>query len=144
MTYADTGFLISLAINEVTTSQAVAAMTNVVESVSVIWLTELEFENAVLRAVFQKRISPQLATTLLSEFESDIARGSYARSVMDCRALATEASRLSQHFTPTIGTRTLDLLHVAAANMLQCHTFLSFDDRQRRAAAALGMKVLPA
>lgn len=79
MTYADTGFLISLSISEVTTSRAVAAMMVVTEPVSVIWLTELEFENAVLRAVFQKRISPQLAATLMGEFESDIARGVYAR-----------------------------------------------------------------
>ncbi|MDB6140636.1 MAG: twitching motility protein PilT [Verrucomicrobiaceae bacterium] len=144
MTYADTGFLISLSISEDTSAQAVATMASVAGAVSVIWLTELEFENAVLRAVFQKRITPQLASTLMAEFENDVARGVYSRSVMDCNALSTEASRLAQHFTPAIGTRTLDLLHVAAANMLQCQTFLSFDDRQRRTAAALGMKVLPA
>lgn len=143
MTYADTGFLVSLSINETTSPQAVSTMASVAEPVAMIWLTELEFENAVLRAVFQKRISYQLAAELMAEFESDVGRGVYSRAALDCHALSTEASRLAQHFTPVIGTRTLDLLHVAAASMLQCQTFLSFDDRQRRAATALGMKVLP-
>ena len=44
---------------------------------------------------------------------------------------------------PTVGTRSLDLLHVAAAVLLQADTFFSFDERQRQAAAGEGMTVKP-
>lgn len=71
MTYADTGFLVSLSINEITSPQAVVTMASLTEPVTVTWLTELEFENAVLRAVFQKRISSQLAGELMVEFEDE-------------------------------------------------------------------------
>jgi len=50
---------------------------------------------------------------------------------------------LSTRHTPTLGTRTLDLLHVAAALELGCTDFLSFDNRQRQAAQAEGLNVLP-
>ena len=44
---------------------------------------------------------------------------------------------------PTLGTRSLDLLHVAAALVLDTKVFFSFDDRQRKAAASEGLKVKP-
>jgi predicted nucleic acid-binding protein len=42
-----------------------------------------------------------------------------------------------------LGTRSLDLLHVAAALALEAKVFLSFDDRQRKAAASEGLQVKP-
>ena len=44
---------------------------------------------------------------------------------------------------PRIDRIKLKSAYVAAANMTQCQRFLSFDERQRKAAAALGMTVLP-
>jgi hypothetical protein len=43
----------------------------------------------------------------------------------------------------SLGTRSLDLMHVAAAMLLEATAFLSFDDRQRKAAAAEGLGVFP-
>jgi len=37
----------------------------------------------------------------------------------------------------------LDLMHVAAAILLEATAFLRFDDRQRKAAAAEGLGVFP-
>jgi hypothetical protein len=39
--------------------------------------------------------------------------------------------------------RSLDLLHVAAALILEARVFFSFDDRQRKAAAGEGLNVKP-
>jgi predicted nucleic acid-binding protein len=39
--------------------------------------------------------------------------------------------------------RTLDVLHVAAALLLEAKILASFDERQRRLAASVGLKVLP-
>ena len=43
----------------------------------------------------------------------------------------------------SLGTRSLDLMHVAAAMLLEATAFLSFDHRQRKAAAAEGLGVFP-
>jgi len=42
-----------------------------------------------------------------------------------------------------LGTRSLDLMHAAAALLLGSETFLSFDERQRKAAKSEGLKVKP-
>jgi predicted nucleic acid-binding protein len=42
-----------------------------------------------------------------------------------------------------LGTRSLDLLHVAAAIESGCETLVSFDERQRQAAAKEGIEVIP-
>jgi len=143
MTCADSGFLVSLYLKEVTSPVAIQSVEALSEVISVTWLTTLEFENALLRAVFTKRINAEEAAAAKSQFEANFRFGTYREEPVDCRSMSIEASRLAHRFTPTIGTRTLDLLHVAAASLLTCDIFLSFDDRQRRVAAALGMQVQP-
>lgn len=59
---------------------------------------------------------------------------------MDLHAKARE---LSNRYTSTLGTRSLDLLQLAAALPLKAKTFFDFDDRQRQAAASEGMEVRP-
>jgi hypothetical protein len=53
------------------------------------------------------------------------------------------AASLSDHHSAVVGTRSLDILHVAAAKLLHTDEFVSFDIRQRTLAAAAGLKVGP-
>jgi hypothetical protein len=48
-----------------------------------------------------------------------------------------------QQFTPTYLCRSLDVLHVAAACLLEVREFASFDIRQRKLAAGVGLQPLP-
>jgi predicted nucleic acid-binding protein len=41
-----------------------------------------------------------------------------------------------------LGTRTLDVLHVACALELKLRRFLSFDERQQQLAAAVGLRLV--
>ena len=52
-----------------------------------------------------------------------------------------EAERLSVLHSEKLGTRSLDILHVAAALVLGMPGFLSFDRRQSRLAKAVGLHV---
>lgn len=52
---------------------------------------------------------------------------------------ATELSRLH---TPVVGTRTLDVLHVASAVELGCRTLITYDERQAALARAVKLRVL--
>jgi len=53
------------------------------------------------------------------------------------------AIRLSRHYTAKLGTRTLDVLHVALALGLQPGVFFTFDRRQWKLAKAVGLRALP-
>ena len=44
--------------------------------------------------------------------------------------------------TPTLGTSSLDVLHVASAQVLGCRRFVSYDERQLALAKAAGLRVL--
>jgi len=48
---------------------------------------------------------------------------------------------LSRH-SMKLGTRTLDVMHVACACELQADMFVSFDERQRSLAKTAGLQVL--
>ena len=52
-----------------------------------------------------------------------------------------ESERLSGIFTKTLGTRSLDVLHVSHAVVLGVKEFLTFDIRQAALAKAAGLKV---
>ena len=58
-------------------------------------------------------------------------------------ALFAKATELADRHSTRLGTRSLDLMHVAAALLLETDTFFSFDERQRKEAKADGRKVRP-
>ncbi len=51
------------------------------------------------------------------------------------------AAALSRRHSASVGTRSMDILHVAAAKALRADEFISFDSRQRVLAMTLGLKV---
>lgn len=56
-------------------------------------------------------------------------------------SLFARAKQIAEQTTSTLGPRALDLLHVAAAIELGTESFYSFDDRQRRLAKTLRLKL---
>lgn len=50
---------------------------------------------------------------------------------------------LATNHSSTTGCRSLDILHVAAAQKLGASEILSFDTRQRALAAQMGLRVKP-
>jgi hypothetical protein len=52
------------------------------------------------------------------------------------------ACELSANYTVKLLTRSLDLLHVAAAHAAHCRVFVSADDRQLDVAKASGLTVV--
>ncbi|HSP43423.1 MAG TPA: PIN domain-containing protein, partial [Luteolibacter sp.] len=70
--------------------------------------------------------------------------GRFVRIDYDLAAVFIRAERLSAKCSARIGSRSLDLWHVAAALEAGCRTFVSYDSRQRKAAELSGLQVLPA
>jgi len=57
--------------------------------------------------------------------------------------LIPEAETLATNQTPTLGTRTLDVLHVADARVAGATDFCTFDGKQAKLAQAIGLQVRP-
>ena len=141
--YADTGFLVSLYLEESTSKAADAALGKNRQPLPLTPLGLLEFRNALNRAVHQQRITTAERDALWQDVETDIVGGFLVATSVASADLHAKARELSDRYTPTVGTRSLDLLHVAAALLLDTKRFFSFDERQRKAASGEGLEVKP-
>jgi len=73
----------------------------------------------------------------------DLQSGRLVKKIVKWPLAFRIAFELSERPSMLIGTRSLDVLHVAAAKSLRANVFVSFDDRQRKLAATVGLKVSP-
>jgi len=141
--FADTGFIASLYLEESTSQAADAALGTNREPLLLTPLAFLELRNAFNRSIQRQRITLAQRDALWQDVEADIASGFLVSAPVASAELHNKARQLSDRHTPALGTRSLDLLHVAAALVLEADVFFSFDERQRKAAASEGLKVKP-
>jgi predicted nucleic acid-binding protein len=103
-------------------------------------LGELEVVNAFGLRVFRKEVSAAQARESVSDFERDLRDG-----ILQLRELSDpifeRARLLSRQTTAKLGTRTADLLHVAAALELGVDYLYSFDQQQRKLAQTVRLKL---
>ena len=101
---------------------------------------ELEVVNAMGLRIFRKEVSPAQAQSSLIEFEKDLRDGVFQlRGLTD--SVLERAHQLSRQTTAKLGTRTADLLHLAAALELGVDCLYSFDLHQRKLAQTLRLKL---
>ena len=141
--YADTGLLISLYLPETTTKAASATFRSVKPPVPMTHLGFLELRVALHLAVFRGHIVETKRRAVWQLVEEDFRRGLFVLAPLAASSLHERAAQLAEKYSPTVGTRTLDLLHVAAALMLGARQMLTLDRGQRKAARGEGLKVLP-
>ncbi len=101
-----------------------------------------EIINAICRAAFLGQLTSAALAETLAEFSADFAVGHLHQAEILWRAALNRAAALSQQYTPKLGTRSLDVLHVACALELKLKHFLTFDFRQQRLAAAAALKLV--
>ena len=139
--YADTGFLCSLYAPDIHTRRAVSRMTHQPLPVPIIWLHQLEFRNALRLRVFRREITRTQRDASLHMMLADLAAGLLIHAEPPLPDLTIEAERLSVLHSETLGARSLDILHVAAALVLGLSEFLTFDLRQQALAREMGLGV---
>lgn len=103
-------------------------------------LLELELTSAIQQRLFRKKITHQLAIQCQQYLQDDLNQGVYQR-VSFQQEEYSQALQLIRHHTALIGCRTLDVLHVAFALLLQTREFVTSDSRQKLLAETVGMKV---
>jgi predicted nucleic acid-binding protein len=138
--YVDTSFLVSLYSLDVNSGLAVQTMHSAGSKVLITTLGELEAINAMGLRVFRKEITAAEAQASLDDFEHDLRDGIFQLKALP-EGVYGRARQLSRQTTSRLGTRTADLLHVAAALELGSERFYSFDRQQRKLAQALKLKL---
>ncbi|MFZ2640645.1 MAG: type II toxin-antitoxin system VapC family toxin [Verrucomicrobiia bacterium] len=138
--YADTGLLCSLYAPDAHSRRAVARMARQALPLPMTWLHQLEFRNALRLRVFRGEITPAQRDASLNAMLADLAAGVLAATSPPLTEVTTEAERLSTMHSETLGTRSLDILHVSSAVVLGVAEFLTFDQRQIALAKAAGLK----
>jgi hypothetical protein len=101
-----------------------------------------EVVNSIHLAVHRHEIDDRLARAAIADFDTDVHEGRLAVLDVLWRRTLDLAAELSMQHTAVLGTRTLDVLHVASAVILEATRFVSYDDRQRALAKAVGLRVL--
>lgn len=139
--YADTGLLCSLYAPDAHTRRAVARMRRQALPLPFTWLHQLEFRNALRLRVFRGEITSGQRDASLNAMLADLSGGVLAAAAPPLAEVMTEAERLSALHSEALGTRSLDILHVASAVVLGLEEFLTFDHRQASLAKAAGLTV---
>jgi len=138
-TYADTSFLVSLYIADANSVSAAQVM----RSQPIVFLTplaELELVNALELALFRRQFRAMEIRASQAALREDIAGGVYSLQPLPT-AVFELATRIARRRSSRMGTRTLDILHVASALLLSAERFLTFDERQRQLARAEGLAI---
>jgi len=103
----------------------------------------LEVRNAIRLKAFRGEVTAAQMARSISAFEQDIATGRWQRPAYTAAVIEQKADELSANYSATLGCRTLDLIHVAAALVLGTKEFITFDGRQGALAKKVGWVVRP-
>ena len=102
----------------------------------------VEVTNGICLAAHRRDITRDALTDTLASLDEDFASGHYRQADLLWRATLNRAADLSRTYSPQLGTRSLDVLHVASALELELRHFVTYDRRQRDLARSVGLKVL--
>jgi predicted nucleic acid-binding protein len=102
---------------------------------------ELELINAIHLKQFRTEITLDESRLIMSRFEEHEKSGIYYRPQLDWSAIFIHAIDLSKKHSASIGSRSLDILHVASALSIIADRFLTLDVRQTRLGTLAGLKI---
>lgn len=139
--YADTGFLCSLYAPDAHSERAIARMEQQGSPILFTWLHQIEFRNALRLRVYRGEITRAQREASLRHIQADLTDGFLQLADPSHANLVLETERLSATFSEKLGTRSLDIMHVAMAIVLGSRNFISFDQRQLKLARSVGLDI---
>ena len=129
MIYLDTSAFIKLYLHEEGSAEVHRLVTAQHDPLPSWHLLELELYNALRFKVFLSDMTAKDADRLISDYLDRKRKGQYHTPDLDPVSLHEMALRMTTR-TAVTGCRSLDILHVAAARMIQAEQFITADKRQ--------------
>lgn len=140
--YADPSALLKLYLNEPESRAMATWRAKLTGPLPVTHHGRVELINGIGLAAHRRLISEAAVAAALAALDDDFEAGRYRQTDLLWRSALKRAGELSRQHTPALGTRSLDVLHVASALELGLRRFVSFDERQQKLARAVGLKVV--
>jgi len=140
-TYIDSSALVPVYVPE-RFSDAARSAVRTAGQVPFTALHRLELPNAFALLVGRKLLARDEYLAVLAQLGDDLDHQRLVPVSLDFEQVFAEAAELSRLHTSRFLTRSLDVLHVAAAHAVECTTFASADDRQLKLAKASGLRPL--
>ncbi|MEX2662877.1 MAG: hypothetical protein WD227_13180 [Vicinamibacterales bacterium] len=123
-------------------SRAARSMVRNVGQVPFTAIHQLEVPNAFELLAGRTLITRDECRALQAQLRDDLEHQRLIPVSLDLERVCADAGELSRLYTAKFLARSLDLLHVAAAHVAVCRTFVSADDRQLAVAKATGLAVV--
>jgi predicted nucleic acid-binding protein len=141
--YLDTSALAKLYVLEPETARLSEFVKQQGSSLPYTSLHELELTQVLERRRGDADLSAKEAARIRSLIESDLSHGILTRREISWPDAFSTAIRLLERHARGFGMRSLDSLHLACALANKSQLFVTFDQRQSRAAHAERLKVWP-
>ncbi len=139
--YVDSSALVPIYVPE-RFSQAARSAVQAAGQVPFTALHRLEVPNAFGLLVGRKLLTRDEHRAVLAQLGEDLNHQRLVSVALDLDQLFSDAAELSHRHTAKFLTRSIGILHVAAAHAVRCTTFASADDRQLELARASGLERL--
>ncbi|MFA5264401.1 MAG: type II toxin-antitoxin system VapC family toxin [Opitutaceae bacterium] len=140
-TYVDPSALLKLYLHEPESHSMALWRAKAGGPLSVTHHGRVELINGIALAAHRRLIDERALKGALAALDDDFEQGRYVQADLLWRAALNRAADLSRQHSRTLGTRSLDVLHVASALELGFRTFISFDTRQQALVRAVGLKL---
>ena len=139
--YFDTSFITKWYLPEADSAQALRIRSRFAPPAALTHLHRLELVTAWQLKIFRREIPAKLVEGAWSDLEQDVVDGVCELPTYDLAQVFSRAESLSRQYSSKLGTRSLDVLHVATALVLGAPAFVTADARQAKLAKAAGMRV---
>ena len=141
--YFDSAIIVKLYVQEATSPDAIRLVGAYAAPYALTQWQTLEVKNAIRLKAFRAEVTAAEMSQSIAAFELDIATGRWQRPAYTAAAVEQKADELSASYSATLGCRTLDIIHVAAALVLGAKAFVTFDARQGALAKQAGLRGKP-
>jgi predicted nucleic acid-binding protein len=139
--FADTSFLVSLYVDEKPSPVARSYTEKAEEGLVFTPFHRLELRTALRLRVFRGEITKHQLRKSFQLIESDLQEGVLLHISFNWTDVLRQAEEIAEAYLIEVGTRSGDLLLVAAAIVLGTTEFCTFDQRQAELAKCAGLKV---
>src|SRR5829696_3866073 len=123
--YFDSAIIVKLYVQEATSPDAIRLVGGYATPYALTHWQALEVKNAIRLKSFRGEITRAESNLSIMAFEQDIATGRWQRSTYAVATIEQKADELSAIHSAILGSRTLDIIHVAAALVLNAKEFIT-------------------
>jgi predicted nucleic acid-binding protein len=139
--YVDTSVIVKLYIKEDYSRETSDWLKANNEAIPLTRFHELELINAIHLKQFRAEISAEIVSLVISKLDEHEKKGVYYRPQLNWPNIFSHAIDLSKNHSKILGTRLLDIIHVASALAIKADRFLTLDERQSELASLAGLKI---